>query len=231
MNIETIAATPKVGAPKWNGVGSATTGPEPTWEKSAIPSAAATAVPTTIARRIESRERNPTPTFESTTTTSSVNAASPMSAGCPKVGSSNCLLPPAQRAATGSRLSPIVVMMTPVTTGGKNRTMRAKNGATSRPSTAAPITEPKTAGSPPPEAIAPIVATLANETPCTSGSWEPKNGTPTDCRIVERPPMNRQDATRIAISDGGRPAAPPMMSGTAMMPPYIVSTCWSPNAR
>ena len=66
----------------------------------------------------------------------------------------------------------------------------------SRPMTAEPMTAPKTAGSPPPPvAMAVRVATLANDVPCTSGSWEPNHGTPTDCRRVARPPTKRQLAT------------------------------------
>ena len=61
------------------------------------------------------------------------------------------------------------------------------------------ITAPKTAGSPPPwVTIAISVATLAKDVPCTSGSCEPNHGTPTDCRIVARPPTNRQLATKQA---------------------------------
>ncbi|CPU65192.1 Uncharacterised protein [Mycobacteroides abscessus] len=51
---------------------------------------------------------------------------------------------------------------------------------------------------------------------------------PTVCRIVARPPMKRDAATSIPISAPVRPAALPTMSGGAMMPPYIVSTCWNP---
>ncbi len=98
-----------------------------------------------------------------------------------------------------------------------------------RPATDAAITAPNTPGSPSPAArIAVMVATPENETPCTSGSCDPKNGTPHDCRIVASPPMNRHDAMSRPISAGARPAALPMMSGTAMIPPYIVSTCCSP---
>ena len=107
--------------------------------------------------------------------------------------------------------------------------MSANPGATIRPITEATSTDPKTAGRPsPPARMDVIVATPANETPWTSGSCEPKNGTPTDCRIVARPPTNRQEAMRRLMPLPSRPAALPMMRGTAMIPPYMVSTCCSP---
>ena len=123
-------------------------------------------------------------------------------------------------------------MTVPVTTGGKNLTMRANPGATMSPIAEATSTAPKTSGRPsPPARIAVIVATPANDTPWTRGSWEPKNGTPHDCRIVARPPMNRHDAMSTLMPASSRPAALPMMRGTAMMPPYIVRTCCRPYAN
>ena len=135
----------------------------------------------------------------------------------------------AQFAATGVSEMPIMVMTTPVTTGGKNRTMRAKKGAIRNPMTDAASTAPKTAWIPPPPlTIATMVATEANEVPCTSGSWHPKNGMPTVCRMVARPPTKRQLAISTPTSSEDRPAAPPMINGGAMMPPYMVSTCCRP---
>ena len=123
----------------------------------------------------------------------------------------------------------MVVITTPVTTGGKKRMIRAKNGVISSPIKADAITEPKTAGIPPPwVAIATSVATLAKEVPCTSGSCDPNHGMPTDCRMVARPPMNRQQAhqqAELGRRDAGRA---PTISGGAMIPPYMVSTCWAP---
>ena len=76
--------------------------------------------------------------------------------------------------------------------------------------------------------VATMVATLAKETPCTRGSWEPKNGMPMVCSSVASPPMKRAAAIRMPISAGERPAAWPTISGTAMMPPYMERTCWKP---
>ena len=112
----------------------------------------------------------------------------------------------AQLAATGINDSPIVVITTPVTTGGKKRMIRAKNGVINKPISAEPITEPNTAAIPPPwVAIATRVATLANEVPWTSGSCDPNHGMPTDWRMVARPPMNRQQATSRPSCGAGTP--------------------------
>ena len=187
-------------------------------------------VPMTIESRIARREMAPTGILLRISTITRVTPASIRLSAEPALGSVPALARPTiQPAATGSRLRPIVVITVPVTTGGKNRMTVANTGAMSRPITEAAMTDPNTAGRPPPlVTIAPMVATPANETPCTRGSWDPKNGMPTVCRIVARPPMNRHAAISTPISSGLRPAICPMISGGAMMPPYIVSTCWMP---
>ena len=120
-------------------------------------------------------------------------------------------------------------MTVPVTTGGKKRMIFENSGVMSRPIRDAAITEPNTDWMPPPSStIATMVETPANETPWTSGSREPKKGMPMVWRMVARPPTNRQAAIRSPISSDGIPAAAPMISGGAMMPPYIVRTCWRP---
>ena len=229
MSIEMMLAISKVGIPNPKICGRAKMSPSPTLLKSALPRKIATIVPSTIESRIARRETAPTGILLRTRTITSVMpASSRLSAGAPFAAPPSPV-PTIQPAATGSRLRPIVVITVPVTTGGKNRITVANTGAISRPITEAAITDPKTAGSPPPlVTIAPMVATPANETPCTRGSWDPKNGTPTVCRIVARPPMNRHAAMSTPISPGFSPAICPMMSGGAMMPPYIVSTCWMP---
>lgn len=89
--------------------------------------------------------------------------------------------PMAHCADTGNRDRPMVVMTTPVTTGGKSLMMRAKNGAIRKPMAADAMTAPKTAWIPPsPLTIAVMVATPANEVPWTKGNWEPKNLMPKD---------------------------------------------------
>ncbi|MCY1266442.1 hypothetical protein D9M71_673700 [compost metagenome] len=106
-------------------------------------------VPITMARRIDRREMAALPSLLSSSTITRVTAARPMFAVLPKSGA--LLLPPmAQRAATGISVRPMVVMTTPVTSGGKNRVMREKMGVISRPMTDAAMTAPSTAGMPPP---------------------------------------------------------------------------------
>ena len=73
-----------------------------------------------------------------------------------------------------------------------------------------------------------MVATPAKDTPCTSGNWQPKNGRPSVCSRVASPPANSEAAISRPMSAGDRPAAWPTISGTATMPPYMVSTCCRP---
>ena len=84
------------------------------------------------------------------------------------------LLPPmAQRAATGIKVRPMVVITMPVTNGGKNWVIRENTGVISSPINDAAITAPRIAGIPPAPSlptIATMVATPANDTPCTSGN-------------------------------------------------------------
>jgi hypothetical protein len=135
----------------------------------------------------------------------------------------------AQLAATGIRVSPMVVITVPVTTGGKKRMIFENRGVMSRPISEAAMTEPKTAWIPPPPwTMATMVETPAKETPCTRGSCDPKKRTPTVCRIVASPPTKRQAAMSRPMSCDDIPAAAPIISGGAMMPPYIVRTCWNP---
>ncbi|MNF62051.1 hypothetical protein D3C84_437220 [compost metagenome] len=172
MHIEMMAAIWKVGMPKWNGVGNAISGPSPTLEKSAMPRATAISVPMIMASRIDRREMVALPTLLSSSTMTKVSAARPILAMLPKSGA--WLLPPmTQRAATGIRVKPMVVITMPVTNGGKKRVMREKTGVINKPIKDAAMTAPSTAGMPPPEPLermAPMVATPANETPWTSGN-------------------------------------------------------------
>ena len=127
----------------------------------------------------------------------------------------------------------MTVMIDPVTTGGKNRIRRERNGATTRPTRAATTTAPATTRSPRSPSLSPammvtIVETEAKLMPWTSGRRDPRNGTPIVCRIVARPLTSSAHATSVADSAGSSPAAPPTMSGTAIMPPTIARTCWRP---
>ncbi|MNO98884.1 hypothetical protein D3C76_906430 [compost metagenome] len=230
ISIDRIAATWNCGAPKCSTSGMATHGPCSAWEKSAMPVAIAASVPITIASRIDRRDRLALPSLLSSSTEARVNAARPMFAGLPK--SAAWLLPPmAQRAVTGIRVRPMVVMTMPVTKGGKYLMMRENSGVISRPTSDDTITAPNTTCMPPVSSlpmIATMVATLAKETPCTSGKRQPKKGMPKVCSNVARPPANSEAAISRPTSPALRPAAWPMISGTAIMPPYMVSTCCRP---
>ena len=95
------------------------------------------------ASRIESREIAALPSLLSSSTMTSVTAASWILAGLPKSGA--LLLPPiAQRAATGISVSPMVVITMPVTSGGKKRVIRENMGVISRPISEAAMTAPST---------------------------------------------------------------------------------------
>ena len=116
----------------------------------------------------------------------------------------------AQRAVTGIRVSPIVVMTTPVTSGGKYLMMRENSGVISRPINDDAITAPNTTGSPPEPSLPMMVimvATPAKETPWTKGRRQPKKGMPSVCSKVARPPANSDAAINIPTSAGARPAA------------------------
>jgi hypothetical protein len=224
--IDTIAPTWKVGLPKWNSCGSAITLASPTWEKSALPTSAANSVPTTMPMRMDSLEIAPWNTRLITRMMSSVSAAKPMLDVEPR---SLAPAPPmAQVNATGSRDSPITVMIDPVTTAGKSRTSWAKNELATRPISPATMIAPNTGRTPPSLAMATIVETLANEMPCTMGSRLPNGPMPRVCNSVARPLMNRPAVTSSAMSPGESLAAPPTISGGAMTPPYIVRMCWVP---
>lgn len=83
-----------------------------------MPRDMATRVPITMASRIDRREMVALPTLLSSRTTARVSPARPMLAMLPNSG--DWLLPPmAQRAATGISVRPMVVMTTPVTSGGR----------------------------------------------------------------------------------------------------------------
>ncbi|MCY1500149.1 hypothetical protein D9M68_341880 [compost metagenome] len=172
ISIDRIAAMWNSGMPKCSGVGSATSGPSGTLEKSAMPQNTATTVPITIARRIDRREMLALPSLLSSSTVARVKAARPTLAMLPNSG--DWLLPPiAQRAATGIRVRPMVVMTMPVTSGGKNLVIRENTGVINRPISEAAITAPSTTGMPPAPSlpmIAIMVATPAKDTPCTSGN-------------------------------------------------------------
>jgi hypothetical protein len=126
---------------------------------------------------------------------------------------------------------PMTVMIDPVTTGGKERRMLAKNGTMKKATSPATMVAPYAVRRPswPCSAtIAVRVDTEAKEIPCTRGSCAPRNGTPSVCSTVATPLTNKAQEIRKAMSAAFNPAAPPMMIGTAMTPPNIDRMCCIP---
>ncbi len=78
--------------------------------------------------------------------------------------------------------------------------------------------------------MATIGLTDAKVTPIMIGSRMPNAHTPTDWISVTTPAANRSALMSSATSSFGRCMTPPMMSGTAMAPAYMTSTCWIPSA-
>ena len=131
---------------------------------------------------------------------------------------------------------PITRMIVPVTTGGKNRSMRLASGAISTPMMPAAMIEPKIIRAPSApgcdRAIETIGPTEAKVTPIITGMRTPNQGvTPSDCRIETTPQQNRSAEIRKATSSGGSCSTLPMISGTAMAPAYMTRTCWRPRVK
>ena len=79
-------------------------------------------------------------------------------------------------------------------------------------------------------AIATIGPTAAKVTPMTTGSLMPKRQKPRHWINVTMPQAKRSALTRNAIWSFGSLSAPPTISGTAIAPAYITSTCCRPTA-
>ena len=131
---------------------------------------------------------------------------------------------------------PITRMIVPVTTGGKNRSIRLTIGAISTPMTPAAMIAPKIIRAPSApgwvSAIDTIGPTEAKVTPIITGMRTPNQGVrPSDCRIDTTPQQKRSAEIRNATSSGGSCSARPMISGTAMAPAYMTSTCCRPSVK
>ena len=97
--------------------------------------------------------------------------------GAPK--SATPLPPPAQLIPTCNSVMPMAVMIVPVTTGGKNRSILLKNGAISTVNRPDAMTAPRMVGSPVPAlAMATIGPTAAKVTPIMTGRRMPNFQTP-----------------------------------------------------
>ena len=144
-------------------------------------------------------------------------------------------LPNIQLMPMRIRLIPITAMMVPVTTGGKKRSIRLTTGAINMATMPAPMMEPKISWAPAVPgvalAIATIGATEAKVTPIMTGSLMPNHWVaPSDWISVTRPQQNRSADISMATCSGLSLSARPTISGTAMAPAYITSTCCRPNA-
>ena len=192
MHMEMITPMANCGAPKKNGCGNSKTDPRPTAPQLTRPMTVAMSVPITRPSSTAIRDQKPGAKRAMARVMTRVRKASSRLVAEPKFGFSIVWrvpsaavvvivgLPRIQRSATGNSEMPMIVMMQPVTTGGKKRTTLAKSGAMRKPKIPATITAPKMVArralESPSEALvatAVIVPTAANETPCTSGSCEP----------------------------------------------------------
>ncbi len=80
-------------------------------------------------------------------------------------------------------------------------------------------------------AMATIGPTAAKVTPIMTGSLMPNHWVaPKDWMMVTTPQTNRSAEIRKATCSGSSLRARPTMSGTAMAPAYMTSTCWMPSA-
>ncbi len=141
MHSDRMAAGWNSGAPKAKGVGRAATGAERRAPKSAMPKGTATRVPINRPKSSATCLTKPWPKRWMTRMTARVKAASARLRIEPK--SAAALSPPwAQPTGTGISVTPMRVMTTPVTRGGKKRSSLPKNGPTARQKTPATITAP-----------------------------------------------------------------------------------------
>ena len=133
------------------------------------------------------------------------------------------------------KLMPITAMMVPVTTGGKNRSMRLTIGAIRIEIRPAPMMAPKIICAPASPGLAlaidTIGATAAKVTPIITGRRMPNHWVaPQDWIRVTRPQTNKSAEISMATCSGLSLRARPTIRGTATAPAYITSTCCRPRA-
>ena len=129
----------------------------------------------------------------------------------------------------------MMAMMVPVTTGGKKRSSLLTMGAMSIEMMPAPMMAPKIARAPSTPGIALAKATIgptaAKVTPIITGSLMPNQRVmPRDWISVTMPQANRSAEISSATCSGVSLSARPTISGTAIAPAYITSTCCRPSA-
>ena len=123
MTIEIMDENSNVGQPKASGVTTANHSASPTAPKLATPSAIDANVPTTKPTKTATLLQNPLPNRYTATTIANVKVASSKLIGLANSGELG-LPPPTQRTDTGINVIPIIVIIVPVTTGGKKRIKR-----------------------------------------------------------------------------------------------------------
>ena len=129
----------------------------------------------------------------------------------------------------------MMAMMVPVTTGGKKRSNLLTMGAMIIEMMPAPMMAPKMARAPSTPGVtlakATIGPTAAKVTPIITGSLMPNHLLkPSDWIKVTMPQANRSAEISSVTCSGESLSALPTISGTAMAPAYITSTCCKPKA-
>ncbi len=132
--------------------------------------------------------------------------------------------------------TPMTRMMVPVTTGGKNRSIRLISGAMKIEITPAAMIAPKMARAPSVPGVVLPMATIgpteAKVTPIITGSLIPNHWVaPSDWIRVAMPQANTPAEIRKATSAWASFSARPTIGGTAIAPAYIISTCCRPSAN
>jgi len=144
-------------------------------------------------------------------------------------------LPKIQLMPTRIRLTPITRISVPVTTGGKKRSSRLTTGAIRIEMMPAPMMAPKISWAPATPGLLLAIATMgpteAKVTPIITGSRMPNHCVAPRAWIsVTRPQQNRSAEISMATCSGSSLRARPMISGTAIAPAYMTSTCCRPRA-
>lgn len=222
---DTTAITSKRGAPKANGDVNPIQSASPTRPKSVSPASHATTVPATspssTAMVLQKPRKNLCINTIAAMVPSAYMSQRPLPGSCAATGL--CGLRVASPIPTGSSDTPMMVITEPVTTGGKNRMSRAKNGAIRKVNAPAAMTAPYTVSNPtlpPPWSLAILItgARVAKVTPCSSGSLTPIFQNPTACRIEATPQVNRSAVINMVSASASRSMARAMSNGTNTAP-------------
>src|SRR5690606_2911907 len=141
------------------------------------------------------------------------------------------LPPPTQSKPTRISVTPITVMMVPVTTGGNRPISLLKTGEIKILNNPARIHAPNMPVRPS-SGFVPIAimgVTAANDTPIITGKRIPNMPTPQAWIKVMRPQQSKSALINMVICSLVKPSASPIISGTATAPAYITITCCKPK--